>query len=332
MPSMVKAARLSLLLMTAALTSACSSGHSVRATTGPISTAGQGSAVKPGPGGVVKIGNPYRVGDRWYYPADIKDYDETGIASWYGPKFHKQRTANGEIFDMNEVSAAHPILPMPSYVEVTNLNNGRQLLVRINDRGPFVKGRIIDLSRRAAQLLGFDQTGTAPVRVRRVYPDARGRITPSLPPTVVAQAQPHAPASAPASAPVSAPASAPVSAPQSATVTQTDVPPSPYQPPVYQAPVQTAEQVPPPAPEPLPQTGQGGIVYIQVAALSDSERADTLALNMRRFGASLVEPTGRGLYRVQIGPFDSPETAEIVLAKIRAAGYADAHVTLRPIS
>lgn len=317
---MGKGLRICLLLLTAATTTACASGHSVRATSGkPPTLAGQGSAVKPGPGGVVKIGNPYQIGGRWYYPADVRDYDETGIASWYGPQFHKKRTANGEIFNMNEVSAAHPILPMPSYVEVTNLNNGRQLVVRVNDRGPFAKGRIIDLSRRAAQLLGFDQQGTAPVRVRRVYPDEKRRVPPPrLPQTTIAQAAPQTGPQTGQQTVASAPPAGPSVA--SGAVTQTSLPPSAPQP-TYQAGLPAAQATP-----------QTGIVYIQVAAVSDSQRADALATQLRRFGTSLVEPAPRGLYRVQIGPFDSRQSAEIVLAEIRAAGYSDARVTLRPVS
>ena len=101
------------------------------------------------------------------------NYVETGIASWYGPKFHNKKTANGEIFDMNSVSAAHRTLPMPSLVRVTNLNTGRAINVRINDRGPFAHGRIIDLSRRAAQLLGFERAGTSLVRVEILSEESR---------------------------------------------------------------------------------------------------------------------------------------------------------------
>lgn len=119
----------------------------------------------------VKIGNPYQVGGVWYYPKDEPGYDAVGIASWYGPGFHGLSTANGEPYDMSSVSAAHKTLPLPSYVEVTNLANGRTVLVRVNDRGPFVGDRIIDLSRRAAELLGLDHAGTGQVRVRRVFPN-----------------------------------------------------------------------------------------------------------------------------------------------------------------
>lgn len=124
-------------------------------------------AVPPG----VKLGRPYTVFGRTYVPVDDRAYEEIGIASWYGPGFHALSTANGETFDQDGLTAAHRTLPMPSWVEVTNLENGRRLVVRINDRGPFVEGRIIDLSRRAAQLLGVDGPGLARVRVRRVFPE-----------------------------------------------------------------------------------------------------------------------------------------------------------------
>ncbi|MGD9615782.1 MAG: septal ring lytic transglycosylase RlpA family protein [Alphaproteobacteria bacterium] len=116
--------------------------------------------------GYYKVGAPYQVNGVWYYPRVDFGYDETGTASWYGEAFNGKPTANGETFDLTQVSAAHKTLQLPSVVEVTNLQNGRALKVRVNDRGPFAGDRIIDLSRRAAQLLGFERAGTAPVRVR----------------------------------------------------------------------------------------------------------------------------------------------------------------------
>lgn len=142
----------------------------------------------------VKIGQPYLVLGHWYTPADDRSYDVTGIASWYGPGFHALATASGERYDQDAISAAHKTLPLPCYVEVSNLDNGRTLVVRVNDRGPFVDGRIIDLSRRSAQLLGVDRPGTAHVRVRRVFPDqtvvASLQPPPAPPPPVVAVAAP----------------------------------------------------------------------------------------------------------------------------------------------
>jgi rare lipoprotein A len=120
----------------------------------------------PKGGGVYKVGNPYRIEGALFTPAEDPGYDRTGVASFYSEDFHGRRTANGEIFDMWALTAAHPTLPLPSYAYVTNLANGRTLLVRINDRGPYARGRVIDLSRASARLLGFEAQGTSLVRVR----------------------------------------------------------------------------------------------------------------------------------------------------------------------
>ena len=118
-----------------------------------------------GQGGVYKVGNPYKIMGKWYYPKEDYDYSEVGVASWYGADFHAKKTANGERYDMNSLTAAHRTLPLPSIVKVTNLQNGRSLVLRVNDRGPYAKSRIIDVSKRAAQLLGFQAQGTTKVRV-----------------------------------------------------------------------------------------------------------------------------------------------------------------------
>ncbi|MGI9380576.1 MAG: septal ring lytic transglycosylase RlpA family protein [Methyloligellaceae bacterium] len=119
----------------------------------------------PKGGGHYKVGNPYFIKGRRYVPRVDRSYDRVGIASWYGTDFHGRRTANGEVYDMNALTAAHPTLPMPVYGRVTNLQNGRTIVVRINDRGPYAHNRVIDLSRRSAELLGFKNKGTAKVRV-----------------------------------------------------------------------------------------------------------------------------------------------------------------------
>jgi rare lipoprotein A len=119
-----------------------------------------------------KIGAPYTVKGATYYPHVDFAYDEIGLASWYGEAFEGQYTANGEVFDLNDLTAAHRTLPLPSIVEIANLQNGRAMRVRINDRGPFADGRIIDVSRRVAQLLGFERSGAAEVRVRILKDDS----------------------------------------------------------------------------------------------------------------------------------------------------------------
>ncbi len=125
------------------------------------------AAGKPVPkgGGRYTVGRPYRVAGKTYIPSDNPRYSAIGLASWYGAAFHGRQTANGEIYDMNDLTAAHPTLPLPSYVRVTNLANGRSVVVRVNDRGPFARGRIIDVSKTAAGMLGFERRGTARVKV-----------------------------------------------------------------------------------------------------------------------------------------------------------------------
>jgi rare lipoprotein A len=201
------AARIGACLLMLAL-AACS-GSSRRepavSDTGAATTGGR-------PSSLYKIGKPYKIKGIWYYPQLDYDYVEEGVASWYGPGFHGQATANGEVYDQNDLTAAHRTLPLPSVVTVTNLDNGRSLKVRINDRGPFARNRIIDLSRRGAQLLGFYGAGTANVRVQieaeeskqialaltgTAYPDqamlASRRARPAALPVAVAPAPEPAP-------------------------------------------------------------------------------------------------------------------------------------------
>lgn len=116
-------------------------------------------------GGCYKVGNPYQIFGTWYYPKEDYTYSEVGTASWYGKDFHAKATANGEKYDMNTLTAAHRTLPMPSIVKVTNLENGRSVILRVNDRGPYAKNRIIDISSRGADILDFKKQGTAKVKV-----------------------------------------------------------------------------------------------------------------------------------------------------------------------
>lgn len=129
---------------------------------------------KPGPlpkgGGHYQLGDPYEVAGVWFTPREQPGYDKVGVASWYGPQFHRRMTSNGEWFDMNELTAAHATLPLPSYAKVTNLENGRSVVVRVNDRGPFVDTRVIDMSRRSAEVLDFKGQGMTQVRVQYIGP------------------------------------------------------------------------------------------------------------------------------------------------------------------
>jgi rare lipoprotein A len=122
----------------------------------------------PKGGGTYRVGKPYMVGGRVYVPEEDVNYREEGLASWYGDDFHGRLTANGEVFDMGALTAAHPTLPMPSYARVTNLRNGKSLIVRVNDRGPYHDNRLIDVSNKAAELLEFKGHGVARVRVEYV--------------------------------------------------------------------------------------------------------------------------------------------------------------------
>lgn len=171
-----------------------------------IALAGCGSTRDDlGPGAEVghyKLGRPYRIAGRWYRPDYDPGYDRIGTASWYGRDFQGLPTANGEVFDRRRVTAAHPTLPLPSLVRVTNLENGRSLTLRVNDRGPFVGNRMIDLSQAAARELGFEEAGLARVRVTflKLADDATG--APPRPTAVAARTREPPPSRVVAAAPV----------------------------------------------------------------------------------------------------------------------------------
>ena len=161
------------VVLSAVLLGACSQSTATRdvelgVKTSPRVVSG-GRYIRKG-GGHYKVGKPYKVAGQWYAPRKDPYYDRRGVASWYGAAFHGRRTANGEVYDMNALTAGHPTLPLPSYAHVTNMTNGRTILVRINDRGPYVKNRLIDLSRRSARELGYQNNGLAHVRVRYAGP------------------------------------------------------------------------------------------------------------------------------------------------------------------
>lgn len=175
--SMRRAVPWLIMIVASAVLGACTQTGEPTASAGTVASGSAGTtsqASSPGmPSRKFKVGKPYQVEGQWYYPGVDLSYNERGVASWYGPNFHGKRTANGETFDMSLISAAHKTLPLPSVVRVTNLENGRSLVIRVNDRGPFVRGRIIDLSRHAAELLGFTAKGTAMVQVRLLPEESR---------------------------------------------------------------------------------------------------------------------------------------------------------------
>ena len=273
----------------------------------PPASAGGKPAVSAG--SKVKIGKPYEVFGVWYTPSDDRSYDAVGIASWYGPGFHGLDTANGERYEMDALTAAHKTLPMPSYVEVTNLTNGRVLVVRVNDRGPFVDGRIIDLSRRAAQLLGVDKAGTAKVRVRRVYPDAAQIAALAPLPEAVAVRVP---------AQVVEPSAPLTSFATSTDTVAVDAVPVPVA--VVAVPPAAVEAIAAAAPPATPQ------LFIQVAAVSDQGRAEWLRGYLAPYGTVTIAAAPSGLWRVRIGPVSDANSAASTLARVQAAGYSDAQI------
>jgi rare lipoprotein A len=278
--------------------------------------------------GGYKVGNPYQIDGTWYYPAEDFDYDETGIASWYGEAFHGKYTANGEVFDLNAVTAAHRTLPMPTILEVTNLENGRRIQVRVNDRGPYARGRIIDLSRRSAQLLGFEGQGTAKVRVRILVAEsiqaaslagrngtdqvqvAAADMPKAAPRTSVAtEALTPLPGTrnAPPPPTASLPRPAPAAAVQVASV----------------APVQTdAVSIVPVKPTQI---------YIQVGAFTKPDNAWRLKSRLDPLGAvkvTGVRAQGVDLYRVRLGPVANVDEADKLLARVVDSGVAEARIVV----
>jgi rare lipoprotein A len=275
-------------------------------------------------GGLYKIGNPYQVEGTWYYPAVDYNYSETGIASWYGPNFHGKYTANGELYDMNDVTAAHKTLPLPSIVRVTNLENGRSIKVRVNDRGPFVKGRIIDMSKRSAQLLGFDGKGTARVRVEIVADESRqlaAALGAKTDPNIVSEKPPPSPLASVSSADLPPPPGAKSGPSSSVSAAPTAVPP----PTAYNTgPVGGKEQ---PDLKIVPTKPTG--MYIQAGAFAQFDNADRVRIKLQNFGPTRVTQVNlsdRPLFRVRIGPLQNVDDADKILDRVNKAGYPDARI------
>ncbi len=269
--------------------------------------------------GAFKVGKPYQISGNWYYPQESYTYDETGIASWYGPGFHGQKTANGEIYHQGQLTAAHRTLQMPSFVRVTNLSNGKSVVLRVNDRGPFARGRIIDVSEQAAILLGFKNNGTARVRVQ-VLPEASrqiaamaqaGKTWDGVMPTEDGQAAIPGSPTAVAAATLPAPGVS-ESAPRPYEVNGQPVP----------AHIINGEFYPDPIVEqkPVPATSA---IYIQAGAFSQRDNAQHLAdsisqLNGMTVSAFVVDKdvNGTTFHRVRVGPISSVSEADKLIAKV----------------
>ena len=263
-----------------------------------------------------KVGNPYQVNGVWYYPAVDYNYDQTGIASWYGPGFHGNQTANGEEYDRDALTAAHKTLPMPTLVRVTNLENGRQIQLRINDRGPFVNDRIIDLSRRSAQLLGMEQQGTAKVRVQIMAEESR-QLALAL--GAGEEGQPK-------------PAAAPAPKVTTESLVASTATPEPSQP-AAKPPATVAAAVPLPQPSPIivQQPVHATNIFIQAGAFLQMANADRLRATLSSVGSARVIPVQLGaqrFYRVRLGPIATVEQADRVLGQVIAMGNKDARIVV----
>ncbi len=298
--------------------------HSAKKLVGPTE-----QKPKPKPPTIYKVGNPYQIFGAWYYPAEDYDYDHTGIASWYGPKFHGRKTANGEIYDMNALTAAHRTLPMPSFVRVSNLENGRSLVLRINDRGPFARvkqGRIIDVSRRGAQLLGFQKQGTARVRVEVLAEQSQeikahiineaelGRIGSPIKvkkmPKPLVQRQVL----------------------QSATKNGVFDPVSPEVPKITQdravIKIKASNMLEPSGRVTHTATTKTHI-YVQVGSYTRFDNASRVRAKLNPIGSVRISQTlidGRDFYRVRVGPLSDVAAADRALETISRAGFKDAQI------
>jgi len=279
-----------------------------------------------------KVGEPYQIQGTWYYPAEDYRYDETGIASWYGAQFHGRRTANGEAYDMNALTAAHRTLPMPSYVRVTNLENGRSLILKVNDRGPFARGRIIDISRRGSQLLGFHDSGTARVRVQIMADQSRAIAARMQSRTQLAEAGtpitvdrlPKPDVKTEALAPPPGGASAPV---------------------VRPAPTPQAVAAPPDDRKSTAKRNDNEVLsdkvtvtpvkktslFVQAGAFTQFENANKVRAKLSPIGPVTVKSVlvnGKDFYRVRVGPLTSVSDADRMLELISRAGYPDARIVV----
>jgi len=289
-----------------------------------------------------KVGKPYQIAGVWYYPHVDYEYDETGIASWYGPGFHGKKTASGETYDQNGLTAAHRTLPLPSLVRVTNLVNGRQITLRVNDRGPFAHGRILDVSRRGAQLLDFERTGTAKVRVEILAEESRQLAYQAgaykLPPAESGGTGGTGAAGTATSPPVTA---APVGdlseetlAPLPGTQAQAAKPAQPATKPVQQT-ASIEDKVLGTAPVPDGKVTKVPVkaanMYVQAGAFTSQGNANRLASRLAQFGQARIVPVivdRQKFYRVRVGPIASVEDADRILERVVDAGNPQAKIVV----
>ncbi len=290
--------------------------------------------------GIYKVGKPYKVNGIWYFPKEDYNYDEVGFASWYGPDFHNKRTANGEIFDMDAMSAAHKTLPLPSIVRVTNLQNGRSLILRVNDRGPFVNNRLLDVSRKGAQLLGFAEQGTTKVRVE---------LLPEETMTVAALAQdknykspkeikPHESGNVEAYKNLKASGvlndhneDRPIGGTLPGATYQDseseslfDQEPTVKEENIFDRP-SIEESTESPSPVAAPAKG----IYIQAGAFGNKENAEKLVRKLSSVGKTHISDRTSGnktLHIVKVGPFETNGQARHSLSQVNNIGHTDARI------
>ncbi len=313
-----------LVLVAAGLVlSGCSSDK--RAALDPFAGKGSPYYSKKGPvpwgGGRQHVGKPYQVAGRWFKPKVQPNYDKEGVASWYGEAFHRRKTSNGEWFDMTRLTAAHATLPLPSYVKVTNLATGREVVVRVNDRGPFVNTRVIDLSKRSAEVLGFKNNGKANVRVQYIGPaplndngthlvamnKEMDRGTPLR--RMIASASRNKGRSA-------------VPDVQVAEARPKKVPPR----------IDTVTyDAPKPRTASTEHSGVETSFFVQVGSFADPDNAAKARdLFASVWPVQFIELSGSNgvIYRVRLGPIADTADAQTALESAFAAGYSDAHVIM----
>lgn len=278
--------------------------------------------------GNYKVGNPYKIKGVWYYPKVNYGYDTTGIASWYGPGFHGKKTANGQIYDQNALTAAHKTLPMPSMVEVTNLENGRSMRLTVNDRGPFAHGRIIDVSRRASQLLGFHAKGTARVRVRILAPESRVLARQAKGDTMIAST--GSPIQSDTKLPKPVVAAESLEPPPGASTQRGGGDNGPViRRSTSRGRLDTASVVPD------GNVSQRSVsatrVYVQAGAYAQYDNAYQAAARLGILGNVKVTSKivdGREFFRVRSGPVSSIEAADRVLERVLNNGFPDARIVI----
>jgi len=243
--------------------------------------------------GNYKVGKPYEVFGIMYYPQEDYEYNEVGVSSWYGKDFHAKKTANGEKYDMNSLTAAHKTLPLPSIVRVTNLENGRSLILRVNDRGPFVNNRIIDVSKRGAKLLGFQQQGTTKVRVQILEEESKKlkeRLTG-----------------------ISSMSTASYSTPKTASNVSNSIIPAA----ISKSSTSNLSQV------------SGGSYHLQIGSFSQEDNAVNLKNSLASIGSTSITPvdiSGTTYYRVMMGSFATEQDAQRAFEAVERTGLYGARI------